>query len=239
MTFKSAPLAESPATRPIKGAPAPGRMPLTTAERKLADTRAGLIKARDRAERAAEEVAEARQAAEDLRWLAGSNAGKKVRIPAPVIVAVSIVAIAAFIAVSYDVGQSRQRSSLPSMAAHGAGIPKSVSSTAAAPPIPPPALPVKTANPSPDVQMIEALRRLQDGFNSFPGELPLDVVREINLKHPGEPIACPLGWNDRGAALFVSNGKDQAIPDSLLTALNRCATKLEELSAERRSAEAR
>ncbi len=87
-----------------------------------------------------------------------------------------------------------------------------------------------------DLQLSLALNRLGDAFRAFPEDHQRDVVAEINRKHPGDSMACPLAWNDDGVpSLFV--GGDRGVASlSVVKELNRCADEVEELSAEKRAA---
>lgn len=114
--------------------------------------------------------------------------------------------------------------------------------SAPAVPLPPPpiaSIPIPIAAPlaetriSPgNLQLSRALNRLGDAFRAFP-EDQRDVVAEINRKHPGNSMACPLAWNDEGVPSLFVGGK---APLSVVEELNRCASELEELSVEKQSA---
>lgn len=84
-------------------------------------------------------------------------------------------------------------------------------------------------------QTNHALNHLRDAFHAFPAEDQMDLVREINEKHPGSSMACPLVWNDGEPALYVGDAKDKSEP-YMLQALNQCANELEKLKAERMAA---
>jgi hypothetical protein len=78
-----------------------------------------------------------------------------------------------------------------------------------------------------------SLDRLRDAFHAFPEKDQMDIVREINQKHPGGPMGCPLAWNAAGVpSLFIGDKKGEA-PPSMVAALNQCASEVEKLRAEK------
>jgi len=82
-------------------------------------------------------------------------------------------------------------------------------------------------------EFTRSLDRLRDAFHSLPDEDQLAVVREINEKHPGDAMACPLVWNVQGVpSLFLGDRKGD-VPPSMIAALNQCASEIEKLRAEK------
>lgn len=82
-------------------------------------------------------------------------------------------------------------------------------------------------------ELSRSLDRLRDAFHSFPEESQSDVVREINQKHPGAALACPLVWNNAGVPSLLVGDKTGNAPPSMIVALNQCASEVEKLRAEK------
>jgi hypothetical protein len=86
-------------------------------------------------------------------------------------------------------------------------------------------------------QFVRSLNRLRDAFHAFPEKDQMDLVREINQKQAGGPMACPLAWNAAGIpSLSVGDNKGQA-PPSMIVALDQCASAVEKLRAEKEPAQ--
>ncbi len=99
------------------------------------------------------------------------------------------------------------------------------------------AMPAAVEETTPDSpgtrKFTQSLNRLRDAFHSLPEEDQLDVVREINEKHPGDAMACPLVWNALGVpSLFLGDRKSD-FPPSIIVALDQCAGEIEKLRAEK------
>jgi hypothetical protein len=105
-----------------------------------------------------------------------------------------------------------------------------------------PVVPVTRLAPLPGVsttdspgmrEFTRSLNRLRDAFHSLPEEDQVDVVREINEKHPGAAMACPLVWNAQGVPTLFLGDKKGDVPPSMIAALEQCASEIEKLRAEK------
>jgi hypothetical protein len=82
-------------------------------------------------------------------------------------------------------------------------------------------------------EFTRSLNRLRDAFHSFPDDDQLDIVREINRRHPGAAMACPLAWNAAGVPSLYVGDEEGQVPPSVITALNQCASEVEKLRVEK------
>ena len=78
----------------------------------------------------------------------------------------------------------------------------------------------------------KALERIRTAFHSFPELDQAEVVKEVNKRFPGEEMTCPITW--QGGRPILSVGDSQGVgPPSVGDALNRCASGIERLRAEK------
>jgi hypothetical protein len=197
--------------------------------RRDAELRANHELASSKAEvrRVTDEAAAARHASEQLRVnVAKSRRDNKFRLR----VAAVIMLMAALIKIAWVSAQSPPAP--PSLAVPLPPL------AAASVPIVNPAAASEGLIPPANLQLSRALNRLSDAFHSFPEEHQMDVVREINQKHPGDALACPMAWSEGEPALYVGDKKGE-VPPSVVGTLNQCASEVEKLRAERGSAERR
>jgi hypothetical protein len=82
-------------------------------------------------------------------------------------------------------------------------------------------------------EFTSSLNRLRDAFHSFPDEYQLDIVSEINRRHPGAAMACPLAWNAAGVPSLYVGDKESHAPPSVIAALNQCASEVEKWRTEK------
>jgi hypothetical protein len=208
-----------------KDAPTPSlHKTLTKSEKQVARARAEALQARAEVVRAKAEAASAHEVNEQLRAALGKSEMSKATKFRFVASATAVLMVAALVKMAYVASVNHSDRHVAE--------PRPIAQKAAPVPLPlPPRIP-HSANSASGVEFAKALTRLHDAFNSFPDEHQMDIVREINEKNPGGPMACPLAWNDGEPALYVG-GKLGRLPLSLSDALNQCATEVEKLRIER------
>jgi hypothetical protein len=212
---------------------------VTTRERELARSRAQLIKMFSAMEQAKTEAAAARREASELREHIITTSTGKTKInfrtlAATVTAVVMGTAVLKVAYVGYIHSQEPAKIVAPFAMApiSAAPVPSLAVRRAAETPLPLPHVQQKDQSSSPeDIQFALAVDRLQDAFNSLP-ESQSEIVKMVNQKNPGGPLACPLAWNNGQASLYLGGGKGSD-PLSLAAAMNQCADATEKLRAER------
>jgi hypothetical protein len=216
---------------------------LTKSEKQLAAARDELLKMFAEAARAKKDASDAQKEAEQLRLnLAKSRAQSRFRLRAAATVGTAVLMLGALIKLAYFA--SHEKPAVPVHVAEKAHILNSITKPVSAPvssmrPSPQTVFlsarsitPLVKMNPLPrENEFEDAVERLRDAFDSFPGEHQMDIVGEINKRYSAGAMACPLGWTDGEPVLFVGDTKGHTSP-SVIGALNQCASAVEKLRTE-------